>query len=315
MSSYEKINYSLRPAKAIERKMLCEAFRCLTPFATVQSYRYVGFGSPYFSDFALFHKNLISIEKDIENEERFDFNKPFNCIKMEFGSSTEVLPTLDWDTRSIVWLDYDGSLNDDGLADIRLLASECISGSLIIVSVNAHPDRSPGLSALELIQFRKDRLVNQVGEDKIPIEVDGSHLGGWGKAKVLKRIIDNEIVDTLNERNGARDLGSKILYRPLFNFNYSDGAKMLTVGGILYEEGQAHILPSCSFERLPYVVSADEEYKIEVPMLTYKELRHLNEQLPRNGEDTLEAPAVPEEDVLKYEGVYRYFPNFAETNL
>ena len=68
MSSYEQINYSLRPAKQIERKMLIEAFRNLTEFGDIGSYRYIGFGSIYFSDFNQVHKSLgITVcVKDIE---------------------------------------------------------------------------------------------------------------------------------------------------------------------------------------------------------------------------------------------------------
>ena len=90
--SYEKINYALRPAKSIERKMLCEVFRRLTPLGKLESYRYIGFGSTYFTDFILFHKSLginsmISIEKDEGNKDRFNFNLPFRCINLKFGSS------------------------------------------------------------------------------------------------------------------------------------------------------------------------------------------------------------------------------------
>jgi len=68
--SYRIINYALRPAKAIERRMLCAAFERLHPFQRIQDYRYVGFGSIYFSDFQLLHRQLgitdmLSIERDI----------------------------------------------------------------------------------------------------------------------------------------------------------------------------------------------------------------------------------------------------------
>ena len=67
--SYRMVNYALRPAKAIERQMMGEALRRLHPFQRVEAYRYVGFGSIYFSDFQLVHRTLglnsmISIEKD-----------------------------------------------------------------------------------------------------------------------------------------------------------------------------------------------------------------------------------------------------------
>lgn len=319
-SSYENINYSLRPAKTIERKMLCEAFRRMSPFGSVETYKYVGFGSPYFSDFILFHKvlnifNMTSIEKDVEKKERFNFNKPFKCIDMIFGDSNEVLPGLSWDQRSIVWLDYDGKLDESALADIRFLSASCISGSLFMFSVNASPDNDSIVEVENLPNYRLQMLEDQVGSEKVPLGIKGTDLAGWGKAAILRKIVENEINQTLNERNGGRENGAKLCYRPLFNFQYSDGAKMLTVGGVLYDEGQTHILNSCSFIDLPYITDASEKYRIEVPSLTFKEIRHLDEQLPRNESDTLSAPAVPIRDIRKYENIYRYFPAFVETNL
>ena len=49
--SFERIDYSLRPAKHAERRMLCDVFRRLKPFGPVEDYVYVGFGSVWFSDF------------------------------------------------------------------------------------------------------------------------------------------------------------------------------------------------------------------------------------------------------------------------
>lgn len=63
------VGYSLRPAKHVERRILCDAFRRRSKFASVESYQYVGFGSVWFSDFSLFHRQLgigkmISIERN-----------------------------------------------------------------------------------------------------------------------------------------------------------------------------------------------------------------------------------------------------------
>ena len=84
--SYRAIDYSLRPAKTIERRMLCEAFRHLHPFERPERYSYVGMRSIYFSDFHLFHRargisDMVSIEKDAYAEECLNFNLPYNCIK------------------------------------------------------------------------------------------------------------------------------------------------------------------------------------------------------------------------------------------
>jgi hypothetical protein len=164
--SYRQINFSLRPAKSIERKMLCEAFRRLAEFGHVSDYRYIGFGSTYFSDFILVHKtlairNMLSIERDDFNKARFEFNRPFHCIKLYFGESNDVLPELGWrDVRTICWLDYDGKLDSSVLTDVRLFCANAVSGSVLVVTVNAEPDQNPPQarwttlgSALERIWF------------------------------------------------------------------------------------------------------------------------------------------------------------------
>ena len=83
----EIMNYLFRPAKNIERKMLCEALSRLSFILDLKHYQYVGFGSVYFADFTLFHKQLgiqklISIEGEEEMEERVRFNKPYSCIEI-----------------------------------------------------------------------------------------------------------------------------------------------------------------------------------------------------------------------------------------
>lgn len=74
--SFRRIDYSLRPAKHAERRMMCDVFRRLRPFGRVEDYMYVGFGSVWFSDFSLFHRalgirDMLSIEKERSAEQRF----------------------------------------------------------------------------------------------------------------------------------------------------------------------------------------------------------------------------------------------------
>ncbi|MBI1928741.1 hypothetical protein HYR99_31410 [Candidatus Poribacteria bacterium] len=326
-ASYEKINYSLRPAKSIERKMLCDTFRRLSHFAKIESYRYVGFGSTYFSDFILFHKalgikDMVSIEQDRENEDRFNLNRPFQCITMGFGHSNEVLPLLSWNMRTILWLDYDGQLDKTVLTDIAHFCANALSGSMITVTVNAHQD-SLDFSKLEqpynpdeaLHQFRLQRLIERVGAEKIPSDVSGKNLNQKEKANVYRRIITNEIDATLKDRNGGLEAESKIQYRQLFNFHYQDGAKMLTVGGLLYEKRQSDIVYHCGFEELSFVRTGDDPYLIEIPSLTYRELRYLDTQLPFEGDNIPQDVPIPEKDLKAYAKIYRYFPTFAEAEI
>lgn len=316
--SYQRINYTLRPAKSIERKMLGEAFHKLSAFARLETYRYIGFGSTYFSDFILYHKmlgikNMISIEKDRENEDRFKFNRPFGCIELEFGESNSVLPTLKWDTRSIVWLDYDGFLNSEVLTDIKFCCANISPGSIILFSVNVQPEKLENVEAAERPSKRLQLLKQRVGEDKIPTDInDGSKLSGWGLAAACRRIMLNEIFETLSERNGSRE--NKLIFDQLFNFHYADGAKMLTIGGIIYEEGQEHIVEQCAFKHLNFARSDENAYEIDPPNLSFREIRHIDTFLPNRIEE-ISSHGVPQEDIKKYTEIYRYFPTFSEAEI
>lgn len=309
--SYERVNYALRPAKNIERKMFCEVFYRLAEFGRVDSYRYIGFGSTYFSDFSLFHKSLkisnnVSIEREVVDKERFEFNLPYKCIKLIFGESNAILPTLDWSVRTIIWLDYDSQLSQSILTDVVFVCSNAPSGSILIVTVDADPDE---------MEERIPLLTERVGKLKLPSGWSKFKLGDWGTANAYRQIINNEINSTLRDRNGVLQSGSKIKYKQLFNFHYADGAKMLTVGGLLYDEGQSGKLASCEFENLDFVRTEDEAYKIEVPSLTLKEIRHLDKQLPCENLDLIISPSIPLLDIEKYAKIYRYFPIFVDAEI
>jgi Putative O-methyltransferase len=317
-ASYERIHYGLRPAKNVQRKMLVEALRRLSEFGSLSSYRYIGFGSTYFSDFSLFHKALgirqmISIERDVSNKKRFEFNRPFSCIQMSFGESSNVLPSLKWNVKTILWLDYDGPLAPSMLSDVKFFCASAVSGSLLIVTVNAEP------SGLQENKTRLEELVESLGRECVPPDVKERDLSDWGKARVCRRILNAEILETLSARNGAQPEESKVRYKQLFNFHYKDGDKMLTVGGLLYEGGQDGILAKCGFDQLEYIRSSMKAdcapFLIQVPMLTYREIRHLDKQLPRNKHARLSLPKVSRGDVKNYENIYRYFPTFAETEV
>jgi hypothetical protein len=323
MNSSTAINYNLRPAKSIERKMLAEAFQRLSPFGAVKGYRYVGFGSFYFSDFALFHGRLgitkmVSIERDKENNDRFTFNKPYNCIDIEFGESNDVLPKLDWDVRSIVWLDYDGKLDKGVLADINFICTNALPGSIIIFSVNVHPDTFPEetMDSTALYDARIHELATRIGEENIPIDITSKDLTGWNFSELCRKIIGNNIDEAINYRSGPKEEDNKIQFVQLYNFEYQDGARMLTYGGILIEKSQMAILASCDFSSLSFTCPKnDEPYRIEVPKLTFKEIRHLNSQLPLKTNEDLEGKAIPQEDLNRFKKIYRYFPAFTEADI
>lgn len=311
-ASYKEINYSLRPAKHIERKMLAEAFQRLSVFGKLSSYKYIGFGSLYFTDFILFHrligiKDMLSIEKDSCNKERFEFNRPFKCVKLDFRHSNTVLSEIAWSKKTIIWLDYDGKLNKECLSDIAECFAKAPSGSAFTISVNAEFDKS---SRDAFSQFEE-----ALGKENIPIGVGIKDMKGDGAAKVLRQIIINQIEKTLKSRNGVLPQQQRLKFEQLFNFQYADGAKMLSVGGILYKNSKAAVVKTNPWGDLEFIRRSGEPYVIKAPCLTLKEIRYMESRLPIGTEKRKKIAFMPKEMHEIYSKIYRYYPMYAAAEL
>lgn len=308
MASSRRIDYRVRPAKCVERKMLCEAFQRLRVFAPVESYRYVAFGSYYFRDFVLFHKSLgitdmIAIERDTFNRTRYDFNRPFACIRMKYGTSSDVLPQLNWDKRTIVWLDYEDPLDISMLGDIKFVTNAIVPTSVVIITCNAEAQERK-LEDLEL----------EFG-NRLPTGLKEGDLKGWGAASVYRKIIDNEILVTVSDRNGGLPDHERYKYHQLFYFQYADGAKMLTVGGILLKDDEEALQKLGLVRSLPFVRTDAQPFQIKVPNLTFRELQYLERHMPCDDFARLGHLGIPQPDLELYSQHYRYFPVFAEMEL
>ncbi len=308
--SYERVNYRLKPAKHVERGMILEALQRLRVFAPLCRYRYVGFGSTYFADFIVVHrllgiKKMISIEQDESKRARFVFNRPFRTVKLIFGHSNAVLPTLAWTTPSIVWLDYDGPLTNAVLTDIDWVCSAAASGSVLIVTVHA----DPGPMRPDDKGARIRTLKKHIGPNNVPngITTDG-HLADWRLAEVGRTVIDSTIRAAVRDRSTR---AATMSYKQLFNFHYRDGARMSTVGGILLDDDQRADLERCSFNDLSYVRSDGSACLITVPFLTNREVRSLDRHLPATAAGTSVA-MIPQHDRDAYADIYRFFPTFVD---
>lgn len=317
-NSYRKIDYRLRPAKSIERKMFADAFRRLSPFARVDSYRYVGFGSLYFSDFQLFHKlfgftDMVSIEDatDPVVKARFEFNRPYSSIQMKFGNSASVLPKISLETRSIFWLDYDTTLSASLLEDVALICAKASSGSVLIVSICI-----PGMGTSENDEDGTgplESLRKSIGPERVPEGIANKDFAKWGTARIYRQVLLNQIQESLKHRNGVLGRASKVNFEQIFNFHYADNMKILSAGGIFFDEGQREIFGKCGFHNLDFYRNGEEAYLIETPLLTFREMRTIERDLP-DSDDPIELP-IPVADMTRYKRVYRYFPMFAEAEI
>ena len=319
--SFRQFDYRLRPNKGAERRMLIEAFRRLNFFEPVKNYCYVGFGSTTFVDFILMHRalnitDMISIEKRTDYRARFDFNKPFDCVRMEYGVSGEILPQLSWDKRVIVWLDNDGRLTDSVLQDVSYMASLVCSGSVLIVTVNAGGYKSPWKKNVKEITKILLKKFKQDSGLALPPGIEGKNLQGIEMAKTCRHLIEGKIGITLRDRNGLCSSENQTLYRPLFNFVYQDGVQMLTAGGIFYQVKDEGILAQCQFEDLGFTTAQDDElYHINLPLMTTRERHYIEQRLPAGASNEALDIGLKQDEIDNFVRLYRYCPSFAEVEL
>jgi hypothetical protein len=311
--SFDLINYSVRPNKNVERKLIFETALHVAKAFPLREYRYIGFGAIWFVDFVLAHKvlkifDLVSIEKEGSRRDRIEFNKPFKCIKVEIGSSTSILPTLGLDKkRAMLWLDYDGPLDESVLEDVRLVAERCLSGSLLIVSVNA--SRRAFETCSEEGQAREpiDALRETAG-DLVPLPVPAEYQSAMGFPNLIGEVLSRKIQHSLHRS------GRGLNYLPLFNYRYADGVPMVTVGGMIADESDANALRTRTEAfGLPFVTKKGL-YEIDVPHLTPREKAAFDALLPtgvRIGPRELKF-TLRESQIKAYRELYTFYPVFGE---
>lgn len=318
----ESFDYRLRPAKSIERKMLAETFSRLFLFDQPDQYQYVGFGALWFNDFSLFHKTLgfdkmVSIEREESLEERFKFNCPLSCIDLRFGQSDQVLPTLNWDKKTVLWLDYTGILNRRAIRDISLAGSKMVSGSILLMTINVESWHYRSKSEKDKSKMLVTGLKEHVGEERVPAYVStDADITGWNIAEACRQIFTNLIGEKLNIRNKFVSNEKKLQYKQLFNFRYSDNAKMATFGGVIFSEKDSQIVEMCAFEQFDFFREDRDHFFINPPLLTFRE-KHALEKVRHSSEKEQEKVMshLTKEDRENYFQVHRYYPTFTEAEI
>lgn len=331
MSNARDIDYRLRLAKSIERRMMCTAFQKLAVIMPLSQYKYVGFGAYYFSDFYLFHKDLginkmLSIEKGHSKEvkARFEFNKPFECIDIAFQECSHVLNKLTWKSPKIIWLDYTSTLSGEILSDLSTVLRNCKSGTSINISVKAdsnifEPDQYGYTKSVK----RLDVLKEVIGTKNVPSYILNSQINQKHLTQVFNKIIKAQIERILTERNLTE---KDFEFKQLFNFKYNDGTPMYTFGGIVYKSDRHKAqIEKINFTDLPFINDKDESFSIDIPNLTIKEIKFLESIMPKgiNKKGGIKDvkklfnknPMIPTKDILKFSKIYQYFPVFSETRI
>lgn len=316
-NSFEKIDYSLRPAKSVERKMILSLLMALNRYQSIESYQYIGFGSIYYVDFSLFHKflnikKMTSIEW-AENEERAKFNLPLQCVDLRLGSSHDLLPSLiNNESKNITWLDYDNHLSTDIIGDIESYSAETSFDSLLMISLGVHPDNVGNTDPSEYSKFRYSKLHSRIGEENVPYYLKNLKLNKWELSIVYREVVINKINSILRKRNSMVEEKDHIIAKQVLYFHYSDNAKMMTIGFFFHKNSDSEKLEHCNLEELDFFCDNNIAYEIKVPNLTSFELSKINRELPRIEGNDISIPGISDEDIATYERIYRYFPNYKE---
>jgi hypothetical protein len=302
--------------------MIVDALQRLDRVRNLRDYRYIGLGSVFFVDFSLVHRslgirNMVSIERHAEDRPRFVFNRPFASVDLRFGEAGTILDELAWRTPSIVWLDYDYKLDATVMNDIATVARRAAHGSVLIVTVDAEPEgigEHEGAQDEDEVPIRVAALETRI-ERSLPFVRSDADLADWGLARVSRVLVEATVRGVLAGRLFGEAGPQRMDYRQLFNFHYADGARMATIGGVIFASDRADDVERCGFDDFRYVTENEASYLIEPPVLTLREIRHLDSQLPIGSPTRLRARGLSNDDLERYADLYRYFPRFVDAEI
>lgn len=311
MSSFDAINYSLRPSKSIQRQVVFDGVKLLQTQLELDRLMYIGFGSIWFTDFVIAHRvlsvdDMISIEGNDVGYKRAVFNTPYATVRVEHGMSGEVLPKLfaDEGIRGrpwMIWLDYDYALKESVRDDIRAVIENAPINSILLVTFNGHEmeyGKTPE---------RPDRLRDLLGA-LVPDDLPKAAC----KEDRMQETLANLSLGYM--QSVAAEVARPGGFVPAFRVIYRDGAPMVTVGGILPARGAARIaadlVAAPNWPGRPAV-------PIRAPHLTLREAAVLQAQLPRNDQLTRAAVQalgfdLEDDQIAAFETYYRQYPAFAQ---
>lgn len=311
MNSPKFLNYETRPLKFTERKMLLSCLTRIVNFYNNQ-YQYIGLGGVSFTDFKLFHKELhISEMYSIEagskiSEEKLKFNSPYAFIKIIKDISTNALNNIPLDKKTLVWLDYDGNLEDYMFNDVTALFSKLPEGSIYIMTCNRE------LKSKETgIEYTADEFQTVFGH-LIPFQLKNKDFSNTNNYLTIRKMLKSQIDNTLKQR-AQSDVSLK--FEQLFNITYQEnrGAQMYTYGGLITKN--EFNINDIFLEDFEFLSSDEETYKLDIPNFTRKEIDLVDTNLIENEAHLLSLGIVLESELKKYKKTYKYIPNFFDVRV
>jgi hypothetical protein len=307
------ISYDLRPAKQSERRILVDVLKlggdCGLP---IDTYRYVGMGANRFYDFLLLHKylglsNMTSLEHDPAMFRRAAFNVPYRFIDVQPKNAAEFIADDDGLPPSIYWLDYDGGISSEILADISSFSTKMKRGDFCFVTVAG--EAAPFMEKLkgtERLSWFQDNLGEMAGD----VTIEDMEKSSFYKAihKVLMAAFRNAFAP---RREGK--------FVPLLQVFYSDSMRMVTAGGAFVADGTAVEYRDKVKRVMPFLNTTDNEiYPIRSLYLTERERSLFDRAVTSTKERSAEMRMLKmlgfkESELTAYKDLVRYLPRYVET--
>jgi hypothetical protein len=291
--------------------MLIDLYKHLR-FAPLEEYQYVGLGSVAFVDFRMVHRSLgidtlLSIEgtDDPLEQARFVRNKPYDQIDLRFGHSSQVLPYIDFQRHSLVWLDYDNTARRSMVNDLATVAAKAKSGTFLALTfTNSFP--TEGKAAVTALAHLKEGFPEFVPDDAQPLAYQGPRYAEFVRS-VFGALLDTALADA--DAGVPDPLDRRYAFQVCY-FKYKDGMQMATIGWIVVSERDIPTFELCRLEALPFYRSGKRAFTINIPKVTPLEIREMERRLP-SPETSDDLNWIPEDERRSFAQTYRYLPSFA----
>lgn len=157
---------------------------------------------------------------------------------------------------------------------------------------------------------RLDTYAARFARRSVPPVDKPEHLSRAKTPEVMYAILAAALVEAIE----TRAMFEQVAYSQLGHFVYEDGARMLTVVGVLHRPDAAATVAACAFDELSFYRPDAKPFVIDVPKLTHRERAAIDRLLP-TGDISAAPPEVAEQAVAAYAAVYRHLPFFVDAVL